>query len=96
MAMIVIDTVLPTSVTKIATVVMAGVRWSTIHCQTGGSIEASPLFSEAPSARPRTIAASTASRVPLVNSSSAVPGEDLRHRTAATTPRPSSTRAATA
>ena len=33
-AMIVIDTVLPTSVTTIATVVSAGVRWSTIHCQT--------------------------------------------------------------
>ena len=95
-AITVIEIVLPTLVTKIATLVSAGVRWSIIHCQTGGSMDARPLLSVAPSASPSTIAASTASRAPLVISSSAVPGDERRQRTAATAPSTSRTSAATA
>ncbi len=51
-AMIAIDTVLPTSVTVIATAVSQGVRCSIIHAQTTGSMDARPLCSIAPSIGP--------------------------------------------
>ena len=95
-AITVIETVLPILVTKIASVVSAGVRWSIIHCQTGGSIEASPLPSAAPSARPEHDGRQHGQQGPAGDQQFGGPGAERRQRTAATAPSTSRTSAASA
>ena len=67
--------VLPTSLTTIANQVSAGVRWSIIQAQTGGSISAMPFPSSAASASPAMIAAAMASTAPAGDQG---PGESRR------------------